>query len=204
MSAPVVPPLNASELARDTIFEVEIDDVYTPLGGVKNVVDAVGGVNLCYDHDVNDADSGMVWTSGCHDVDGDQALAFSRMRKADPLGDIGREQRQRQLVGAVLGKLDVKRLVWHPGQQVALVDAGTGALTLDRQANIRTLVSLALAFRAANGPGGITGTPPIKSLDYRPGNVGSTVQLDPARAPAFWAGLRDGTLPAGQVGGIPG
>ena len=174
------------------------------LGGVKNVVDAVGGVNLCYDHDVNDTDSGMVWTAGCHDVDGTQALAFSRMRKADPEGDVGREARQRQLIGAVLGKVDVKRLVWHPSQQVALVTAGTGALTLDEKANIRTLASLALAFRAANGAGGVTGTPPIKSLDYRPGGVGSTVLLDPDTSPTFWAQVRDGQLSPGKVGGIPG
>lgn len=174
------------------------------LGGVKDVVDAVGGVNLCYDRTVNDADSGMVWTPGCHDVNGTQALAFSRMRKADPLGDIGREARQRQLIGAVLGKLDVKKLVWHPDQQVALIKAGTAALTLDTSANIRTLAALALAFRAANGPGGVTGTPPIKSVDYRAGAVGSTVLLDPAAAPTFWAQVRDGTLSPGKVGGYPG
>ncbi len=174
------------------------------LGGVKNIVDAVGGVNLCYDRTVNDADSGMVWTAGCHDVNGPQALAFSRMRKSDPLGDIGREARQRQLIGAVLGKLDVKKLVWHPSQQVALIKAGTGALTLDTSANIRTLAALALAFRAANGPGGVTGTPPIKSADYRAGAVGSTVLLDPGAAPTFWAQVRDGTLSPGKVGGYPG
>lgn len=174
------------------------------LGGVKDVVDAVGGVNVCYNRDANDPESGMVWTAGCHDINGTQAVAFSRMRKADPEGDIGREKRQRQLVGAILGKLDVASLVWHPSEQVKLIDAGTGALTLDTQANIRTLASLALAFRAANGPGGVTGTPPLKSIDYRPGNVGSTVLIDPAKAPAFWQQLRDGKLPAGTVGGIPG
>jgi LCP family protein required for cell wall assembly len=174
------------------------------LGGVNNVVDAVGGVNVCYNHDANDPESGMVWTAGCHDVNGTQAKAFVRMRKADPEGDIGREKRQRQLIGAILGKLDVTSLVWHPSEQVKLIDAGTAALTLDSRANIRTLASLALAFRAANGPGGVTGTPPIKSIDYRPGNVGSTVQLDPAKTPAFWQQLRDGKLAAGTVGGIPG
>ena len=174
------------------------------LGGVKDVVDAVGGVNVCYNRDANDPESGMVWTAGCHDINGTQAVAYSRMRKADPEGDIGREKRQRQLVGAILGKLDVASLVWHPSEQVKLIDAGTGALTLDNQANIRTLASLALAFRASNGPGGVTGTPPLKSIDYRPGNVGSTVLIDPAKAPAFWQQVRDGKLPAGTVGGIPG
>jgi len=174
------------------------------MGGVEQVVDAVGGVNLCYDADVNDPDSGMVWTSGCHDVGGVDALAFSRMRKADPTGDVGRAERQRQLIGAVMGKVKPGSLVLHPARQVQLVDAGTGALTVDDGSNIVDLGRLALAFKAANRTGGITGTPPIKSINYRPGhNLGSTVLLDPDAAPAFFAAIRDGSLPAGPVGGMP-
>ena len=59
-------------------------------------------------------------------------------------------------------------------------------------------------WQAANGPGGITGTPPIASLDYRPGNnLGSTVLLDPDQTPGFFAAIAAGTLPPGQVGGVP-
>ena len=50
----------------------------------------------------------MVWTAGCHDVDGTQALAFARMRKADPTGDVGRAERQRQLIGAVMSKVEAQ------------------------------------------------------------------------------------------------
>ena len=49
----------------------------------------------------------------------------------------------------------------------------------------------------------VTGTPPIGNPDYRPGGIGSTVQLDPELAPQFWDDIRDGNLPAGQVGGLP-
>lgn len=173
------------------------------MGGVEQVVNAVGGVSLCYGSAVNDVDSGMVWTPGCHDVNGAQALAFSRMRKSDPTGDVGRAQRQRQLISAVMGKVKPTSLVFHPSQQVELIDAGTAALTVSDGTGIVDLGKLALAFRAANGPGGVTGTPPIKSLNYRPGNVGSTVELDPKLTPAFWVAVRDGTLPAGPVGGMP-
>ncbi|GEL95177.1 LCP family protein [Cellulomonas composti] len=172
------------------------------MGGVKEVVDGIGGVRLCYDADVDDQDSKMKWKAGCHVVDGTQALQFARMRKSDPQGDIGRAKRQRQLVGAVMGKLDPKSIALHPSQQVDLLKAGTAALTVDEDANTLDLARLALAFRAANGPGGITGTPPIADLDYRPGNVGSTVLLDPEETPTFWKQIRDGDLPAGKVGGL--
>lgn len=173
------------------------------MGGVANIVDAVGGVNLCWDADVNDHDSGMVWTAGCHDVDGTAALAFSRMRKSDPTGDIGRGLRQRQVVGAVMAKVDPATLVWHPTQQVALIKAGTAALTVDNDTSIIDLAQMALAFKEANGPQGITGAPPLASLDYRPGGVGSTVLIDPDTAAQFWTDIRDGNFTPGTVvGGI--
>src|SRR5665648_171967 len=77
-----------------------------------------------------------------------------------------------------------------------------GRSTIDGS-NIIDMARLALAFRAATGPGGIRGTPPIADINYQPGGVGSTVLLDPEATPAFWTGIRDGTLPPGTVGGMP-
>ncbi|WP_449385582.1 LCP family protein [Cellulomonas soli] len=181
-------------------------DHYAEIGmaGVEQVVDAVGGVELCYDKDVNDTDSGMVWTAGCHTVDGPAALSYARMRKSDVEGDIGRAKRQRALISAVTGAVSPTHLALHPAQQVSLIRAGTGAITVDDGSDAVDLARLALAFKAANGPGGITGTPPIVSLDYRPGNgLGSTVLLDPDATPTFFAAIAAGTLPPGPVGGIP-
>ena len=181
-------------------------DHYAEIGmaGVRGVVNAVDGVRLCYDKTVDDKDSKLKWKAGCHTVHGKKALAFARMRKADPQGDIGRAERQRQLVSAIMGKVDPKALVLHPSRQVALIDAATGALTVDEDMGMIDMGKMALAFKAANGDGGITGTPPIKSLDYRPGGVGSTVQLDPKKTPAFFEDIRDGKLDPGKVGGMPG
>jgi LCP family protein required for cell wall assembly len=180
-------------------------DHYAEIGmaGVKNVVDAVDGVRLCYDKSVKDKDSRLKWKAGCHVVGGKTALAFARMRKADAEGDIGRAERQRQLVSAIMGKVDPKSLAFHPSQQVALIDAATAALTVDQSMGIVDLGKMGLAFKAANGDGGITGTPPLSSLNYRPGGVGSTVRIDPEKAPAFWKAISKGTLEPGKVGGMP-
>lgn len=180
-------------------------DHYIEIGfsGVESIVDAVGGVELCLDYDVNDELSGLVWTAGCHVADGTTALAFSRMRYSDPQGDIGRAERQRQVIGAITSKLQDKSILVKPGTQRTLIGAGLDVLTVDDDTNIIDLGKMALAFRAANGPDGVTGTPPLSSLDYRPGNVGSTVQLDPNLSPQFWEDIRDGKVPAGVVGGLP-
>ena len=164
------------------------------MGGVEQIVNAVGGVNLCWDTEVNDPDSGMVWTPGCHDVDGAQALAFARMRKADPTGDIGRGLRQQMVIQAVTAKLRGPSLIL-PWEQIQLITAGTDALTTDPGTGVIDLGRMALAFRAATGPNGHRGTPPISNPDYRPGNLGSTVLLDEETSPLFWQQVRDGTLP---------
>lgn len=182
------------------------------LGGVANLVDAVGGVELCLDPAVNkmdfpvaDTDSGMFWDApGCRVVDGVAALGFARMRHADHEGDIGRAKRQQQLIAAVSSTVADPALVVQPGRQVALIGAGLGALHVSDGTGILDLGRLALAFRAATGPEGVRGTPPIASLDYRPGGIGSTVLLDADQTPAFWASIVDGTVaPGSTVGGVP-
>ena len=180
-------------------------DHYIEIGfsGVETIVDAVGGVELCLDYDVNDELSGLVWTAGCTTADGKTALAFSRMRYSDRTGDIGRAERQRQVIGAVSSVLQDKSILVKPGTQRKLIGAGLDVLTVDDSTNIIDLGKMALAFRAANGPDGVTGTPPLSSLDYRPGDVGSAVQLDPERSPQFWTDVQDGKLSPGVVGGLP-
>lgn len=181
------------------------------LGGLAQIVDAVGGVELCMDpavdkvdFPVNDPDSGLVWAApGCQTVDGRLALAYARMRKADREGDIGRARRQQRLISAVTAKVAQPSLVLHPGRQVALIDAGTAALALSDGSSSLDLARMALAFRSATGPDGVRGTPPIKNPDYRPGGVGSTVLLDPDTTPAFWTSVENGTLTPGAVGGMP-
>ena len=173
-------------------------------GGVEGVVDALGGVELCSDLDVTDPMTGLVWTPGCHDSDGNTALMFARMRYVDPEGDIGRAKRQREVISGITSAAASPATLVNPGRQVSLVRAGTDALTLDQGTDVVDLGRLALAFRSATGPGGVTGTPPIIDLDYRPGDgIGSTVRLDPDATPTFFEQVRDGTLPPGVVGGTP-
>ena len=171
------------------------------LGGIEEIVNTVGGVNLCLDYKVKDKKSGLKWKKpGCEDVNGKKALAFVRMRYADPKGDIGRADRQRQLITKLTGKVATPSTLFKPGEQVGLIGGGLGALAVDEGTNIMDLGRLALAFRSATGEGGITGTPPIKSLNYRPGGVGSAVQLDPDTTPAFFKDMAAGKLPPGTVG----
>lgn len=172
-------------------------------GSLEDIVDAVGGVELCLDYDVDDPKSELEWEAGCHESDGATALAFSRMRYSDPKGDIGRAERQQQVIAGIADTAVQPSVLLNPIDQVQLVGAGTNALVVDQKTGLIDLGRLALAFKGATGPEGVTGTPPIADPGYNPGGgVGSTVLLS-EDADAFWVDLRDGNLtPGEQVGGL--
>ena len=172
------------------------------MGGVKDVVDAVGGVELCLDYDVDDDFSGLVWEAGCHEADGTTALAFARMRYSDPTGDIGRTARQQQLIAAVTREVATPSLLLNPVRQVSLIGAATGALAVDPETGIVDLARLAQTFRAASGPEGFRGTPPIADANYRVAGVGSTVLLDDD-ADDFFSQVAGGSLVPSPVPETP-
>lgn len=72
--------------------------------GVKDIVDALGGVQvtppLTFNYDSYNFVEGQPVT-----LDGNAALAYSRMRYDDPNGDYGRQARQRQIIMAAMNKV---------------------------------------------------------------------------------------------------
>lgn len=173
--------------------------------GVANIVDALGGVELCYDNDVNDPYSSLNWTAGCHTADGTTALAFARMRYADPEGDIGRAKRQRQVISAIMHKAASASTLSNPAKALRVASATFKALSVDKNASTGTMISMALAFRDASGSNGISGSVYYDNLDYEPGGIGSAVHLDAEKNTQLFAQLNEGSIAAGTaVGGYTG
>lgn len=168
-------------------------DHYVQIGmvGVTDIVDALGGVELCWDYDVNDELSGMQWTAGCHESDGAEALAFSRMRYSDPLGDVGRQMRQRQVMGAVVDEALTPSVLLNPVKQLQLSDAAASTLTVGNNTNVWNIAMLMLAMRKATSAG-LVGTPPI--ADPNAYNEVGSVMLWGESAPTFFQRMLDGTL----------
>ena len=162
------------------------------MGGVSNIVDAVDGVNLCFDLSVEDERSELNWEAGCHDADGKTTLAFARMRYSDPRGDIGRAERQRQVVSKTVSKAMKPATLLNPMSALRVERAGASAFTVDQDSSVIDVARLVLAFREAQNSG-MTGVPPIESLGYAT-SAGSAVLLEDTTAPDFFAKLRAGTL----------
>ena len=177
---------------------VKVDHyVEVTMGAVTQLVDAVGGVELCLDYDVNDADSALKWKSGCHQADGATALAFSRMRHQDPRGDIGRAERQRQVVSKLSQTLITPSTFLNPFKQRDLANAGASNLTCDSDSGAWALGKMLFAYRSAAN-NNLTGAPPISKLAYYKGGHGAMVQLDPNKSPSFWKSFQQGTLQPNQ------
>ncbi len=70
--------------------------------GFKDIVDAVGGVDV--KNDLEFTQDGTHFVKGNIHLTGDDALKYTRMRKKDPRDDFGRQMRQRQVLQAVITK----------------------------------------------------------------------------------------------------
>ncbi len=169
-------------------------------GGLTKVVDALGGIELCYDQDVDDEKSGLQWKAGCHVVNGTTALAFSRMRYSDPRSDFGRSDRQRQVIGAIASKATSRSTLMNFGKLKKTGEAALGSLTVDDRSTPWTMLQMLLAFRDASGSNGITGSLYWSDPGYYVDGVGSSVLLDDQRNLELFKQLREGDHAAGQVG----
>ncbi|WP_010676971.1 polyisoprenyl-teichoic acid--peptidoglycan teichoic acid transferase TagU [Bacillus timonensis] len=94
------------EMAMDTVenfLDIPIDYfVQVNMESFKDIVDAVGGVTV--NNDLAFTAGNYTFGEGKITLDGKEALAYSRMRKQDPRGDFGRQDRQRQIIKAVIDK----------------------------------------------------------------------------------------------------
>lgn len=158
-------------------------DHYMSVGllGVKSLADSVGGVRLCPQQNYDDRDSGLHIKRGCQIVDGKTALAYVRMRHADPLGDIGRVQRQQEFVAAVLHKSLSPTVLLNPISVRSLGSAATAAVSVGQGESLADLGKFALAMRAISKGSGKTMTVPIATANgFRAGQ--SVVLWDESKA----------------------
>lgn len=94
-------------MAMDTVekfLDIPIDHyVSINMAGLKELVDAVGGIEV--NNEITFSQDGFDFAIGRTSLNGEQALAYSRMRYEDPNGDYGRQERQRKIVEGIVKKV---------------------------------------------------------------------------------------------------
>jgi LCP family protein required for cell wall assembly len=92
------------EMSMNTVEElidIPIDYVVqVNMEGFADIVDAVGGVNV--NNTLAFSNEGFDYPTGNINLSGEEALAYVRMRYDDPKGDFGRQNRQKQVIQAIL------------------------------------------------------------------------------------------------------
>lgn len=102
-------PLLTREMVSDYL-DIPID-FYASMefDGLVELVDAVGGVPVNPDFAFTEGTESF--DEGYQVVDGAGALAYARMRKQDPRGDFGRQDRQKEVIISILNKLNSARSI---------------------------------------------------------------------------------------------
>ena len=152
-------PLLIETVERNTGLRI---DHFMEIGfkGIRDITNAVGGVNMCIPADVTDENSGLNLKAGCQELDGRNALAYVRMRYADPRGDLGRVERQQQFLSSVMKKAATPAVLINPIRMWKLVNASTGSVNVGQGDTIRDMANLAIAMRSlSNGKGTLTTVP---------------------------------------------
>jgi LCP family protein required for cell wall assembly len=136
------------------------------MGGIVDLTDAVGGIEVCFEEAIFDELSGLDVEAGCQVLAGPEALAWVRMRYADPKGDLGRIERQRQYMALMVDELLSWQTLVNPVRQWSLVNAMLEALLVDRDSGVFDLGTFGFAMaRIASGSGEVT-TVPIDDSDH--------------------------------------
>lgn len=125
--------------------------VVVDFAGFRNMVDALGGVDMCIPNDMYSEKAGLYLEAGLRHLDGTTALAFARARTGQGLGngsDINRLGRQQQLMSAIAQEVFRKNLLTDLDELYRFLTAATQSLTADPQlGRIRTLAGLAWSLQ---------------------------------------------------------
>lgn len=126
--------------------------VVVDFASFQQFVDALGGVEMCFDEALADSTAGLDIVAGCQTLDGESALAFARARKGIGDGsDIGRMQRQQDLVLAIADEALSRNVLTDLPSLYRLVDAVSQSIVTDSElGNIDKIASLANSIRSVS------------------------------------------------------
>ncbi|MFJ3642377.1 LCP family protein [Streptomyces sp. NPDC090108] len=159
---------------------------------VKTLTTAVGGVDVCLAHAVNDDDSHLRLPAGPSRIQGEQALAFVRTRHSwGNRGDLDRIKAQQKFMASLMRKMSSSDTLTDPGKLFHLADAATKALTVDKGiGKVSTLKDVALELKKVPPKNISFVTVPVKD-NPADGAVHKTVVVDPYLAPPVFDAIRN-------------
>jgi LCP family protein required for cell wall assembly len=153
--------------------------------GFVNIVDAVGGVEVCLEEPIADDDAGIDLPAGCQVLEGPDALGYVRVRKIDD--DLQRIQRQQQFMNGLASELMSPGFVLNPARLYGTAGEIGAALTADERLGPFDLSRFGLGVVHM-----ATGRTEAYTLPTTPS--GNELVLEEAGARALFDDFRDGSI----------
>ena len=129
---------------------VTIDgSVLVEMGGFVQMVDAIGGIDICIPEAIDAPKADLVLAAGQQTLNGTQALGYARARVGVGDGsDIGRIDRQQHLLGAMVAGVLSRNVLSDAGALYNLAAATLGSLTTSPNlSSVPDMVGLGLGLR---------------------------------------------------------
>ena len=102
------------------------------LVGFYDLATALGGIQVCLNHAVNDAQySGAIFPAGLQTITGVQALEFVRQRHGLPNGDLDRTHRQQAFITGVITKFRSQGIFGDLGKLESLLTVAKKDVVID-------------------------------------------------------------------------
>ena len=141
-------------LGVDINHYIEVDFV-----GFMDMIDEIGGVEIHFANPARDSSSGLdIDSAGTQVLDGESALAYARSRKYQELqngswvsvdaNDIGRTQRQQEVVRAMMSALKTPSSIAEAG---AIANSVARHMTIDSKLAASSVAQLAWDFKGILG-----------------------------------------------------
>ncbi|GMQ94857.1 MAG: hypothetical protein BMS9Abin12_2368 [Acidimicrobiia bacterium] len=148
------PSLLAYEVGQFTGIEVDHFALFD-FDGFEDIIDAVGGVEICLDYPVRDEKAELALPAGCTSASGEQALSWVRSRKTQQkingswksvpgASDLSRNQNQQDVIIQLFQKL---KEFDSPTDLTASVASLADTFILDDQLGLADVVNLAWDIR---------------------------------------------------------
>jgi LCP family protein required for cell wall assembly len=194
------PALMVSTVEQATGLDIN-DYVEVDFLGFVNVINALGGVNVCLPYAVDDSDSGLHLSAGPHHVDGVTALEFARDRHSFATSDLARISDQQQLLSSAFTEATQSGVLANPVRLHDVLASLTAAVQVDQGFN---LTELADELRGLRSSDVAFTTVPIATVDYQTPTGESAVLWNQTAAAALFHRLQTDTPPSTQSGASHG
>lgn len=160
-------------------------------GGFVGVIDALGGIEMCPKQAIKDQNAHLDIPAGCQEMDGITSLGYVRARYFDPTGDIGRMNRQREMVAGIIKKAATPMTVLNPVRWWRLNTGAAQSLTVGENTGPIDLARFVPGMMQVAEGKGLTLVVPISNPNASTA-AGSSVLWDKGQAQQMFAEMGGG------------